>query len=246
MDVIVINLPRRQDRKQRMRGWLPSSWHVQFLSDSQLAWDAQDADLWPANSFECFPWRIDSQNTWWNRPLKLGEVACALSHGEAWRLIVAGQSPFCLVLEDDVTGNSGIDDDVRRFMAEISNFDPTWDIAYLGRDALEPDTGAVSSLVCRPGYSYGTFGYVLSKNGAHKLLTYDYFRSIIPADEFLPATFVAHPREDVAERFPPTLRAYSMVDLPITHNDPKDSDTENSEFLRCNEVAMPPSPHSPN
>lgn len=56
-----------------------SAWHGPFdgreLTSSAIA----------EHGYRLFPWRIDSPNPWWSRPLKLGEVGCSLSHLRCWQ-----------------------------------------------------------------------------------------------------------------------------------------------------------------
>lgn len=51
----------------------------------------------------------------------------------------------------------------------------------------------VSNLV-HPGYSYWTLGYVVSLNGAKKLLLAKPLSKMLPVDEFLPIMFNKHPK----------------------------------------------------
>lgn len=51
----------------------------------------------------------------------------------------------------------------------------------------------VKNLV-HPDYSYWTLGYVLSLQGAKKLLQAEPLRKMLPVDEFLPIMFNKHPK----------------------------------------------------
>ena len=44
------------------------------------------------------------------------------------------------------------------------------------------------------GYSYWTVGYLLSAEGAKKLIEAKPFDKLLPVDEFLPIMFDIHPR----------------------------------------------------
>lgn len=45
-----------------------------------------------------------------------------------------------------------------------------------------------------PHYSYWTLGYILSLNGAKKLLKANPLNKMLPVDEFLPVMFNKHPK----------------------------------------------------
>lgn len=70
--------------------------------------------------------------------------------------------------------------------------------SYVGRKRLqvkEPElwVKAVRNLV-HPHYSYWTLGYILSLNGAKKLLKANPLNKMLPVDEFLPVMFNKHPK----------------------------------------------------
>ena len=100
-----------------------------------------------------------------------------------------------------------------------------WDLLYLGRvPQTKPEEEVVSGVV-KPNFSYCTYGYVLSKSGIEKIRKYNVHKAIIPADEFLSATYVKHPRSDVSFKYPPTLKAYAVdphICLLYTSPSPRD------------------------
>jgi collagen beta-1,O-galactosyltransferase len=101
----------------------------------------------------------------------------------------------------------------------------------LGRVRLELDKPAIKGIV-KPGYSHCTFAYILTRPAIEKLLSTSFEKDIIPVDEFLPAMYIDHPREDVRKRYPKILRAYAF-EPPIAFQLSKavaGSDTEDSDF----------------
>lgn len=70
--------------------------------------------------------------------------------------------------------------------------------SYFGRKRLqeeeEPLIPGLQYLV-EAGYSYWTLGYVLSLQGAQKLLDAKPLRRLLPVDEYLPIMFDRHPQE---------------------------------------------------
>lgn len=118
--------------------------------------------------------------------------------------------------------------------AELDAVDNAWDLFYLGREKIEEDIGAVGRFV-RPGFSYCTYAYALTPKGVHGLLAYNFQKNLMPVDEFLPATYILHPRPDVRSFIKPRLRAYALRQPLVQEGDEVlfGSDTENSpEMLR--------------
>jgi len=152
-----------------------------------------------------------------------------VSHWLCWQRAEALHAERTLILEDDITLIPGIEEALEARLAELIALDPDWDLVYLGRWVLEPDSDVVVAPgLVRPAYSYCTFGYMLSAAGLAKLLDVAFERAIIPVDELLPALYMPHPRADVRRRYPPCLRAYAF-DPPLVTQLPKEvagSDTE--------------------
>src|SRR5579872_3216688 len=98
----VVNLSRRKDRRGRISTIIPSFLDVNFTSDLGLEVDGKNL---PMNLFKhvgLFPWKINSDNFWWKRPLKKGEIGCALTHLHCWKYIVDKKIELSLILEDDI------------------------------------------------------------------------------------------------------------------------------------------------
>ncbi|XP_075248613.1 putative inactive glycosyltransferase 25 family member 3 [Convolutriloba macropyga] len=153
-------------------------------------------------------WSIDAQflKTVGVRPMedenvKLGEVGCFLSHRKIWTEIVENRLALTLILEDDVqfaTSNG----DVEEFRTQLDGFVKEFvrldgDLLYLGRQIKESD---VQCSHCRqlvkPSYSYGSYAYLLSLEGARKLLSTDVLANMIAVDEYLSLMFDENPRFD--------------------------------------------------
>ncbi len=147
-------------------------------------------------------WKLDDTwNDWWKREVIPGEVGCMTSHIHVWERIVAEGLERTLILEDDFLGNG-----------EIGSLDePTvdFDVAYLGRWKInkKAEEESVGGSWVKPVASYCTHAYIVTLEGAKKLLKYKIKQNLIPADEFLAATYTKHRRPDIAALFPPTLDA---------------------------------------
>lgn len=233
----IVNLRRRFDRRDRIVATLPTELALTFTSDWCGPFDGQDLTLLrlAREGYRLFPWRIESSNPWWSRPLKYGEIGCTLSHLYCWQDIVRRELPTAAVLEDDVVLT---DDFLQRLLRGLAAVSGWFDLLYLGRLPQEPDRGSDTGFAV-PGYSHCTYGYLLTLRAARLLLAADLGGALIPVDEFLPAMYIDHPRADVRTRFPPRLRALAF-DPSLVHQLPKliaGSDTEDTEFVP--EVASP-------
>lgn len=229
----VVNLKRRPDRRARMEHVLPASWDVQFTSDWDGPMDGQAIDPDDLPGFELYPWEVASDNPWWSRPLKLGEIGCAISHWMCWQRAAADDADPALILEDDAVLPDHCAARLQSDLARLSTIDPHWDLLYLGRWPLDDEDQAVTEGIVHPGYSYCTFGYLLSASGLRAMLNCGFERALIPVDELLPALYMDHPRADIRSLYPRLLRAYAL-EPPLITQLPKDeagSDTEASAFV---------------
>jgi collagen beta-1,O-galactosyltransferase len=227
-DIYVISLPRRNDRRESILRQLPANLDLTFSWEVGGGYDHRDFPQALPKYIRFFPWKIESENRWWNRSLKYGEIACTLNHLACWQSAAKRKLNSIIILEDDaILGQSW--DEIVAAIDRLSKLDPSWDLLYLGREKLAPDED-VSVEFVRPGFSYCTFGYCLSKGGLEKLLSYRPHQIIMPIDEFLPATFLLHPRMDVRLAICPTLHAYALrEDYVVEGNkDVFGSDTEDS------------------
>jgi len=229
----VVNLKRRADRRARMEHVLPAMWDVQFTSDWDGPMDGQAIDPDDLPGFELYPWELPSDNPWWRRPLKLGEIGCSISHWMCWQKAAADAADPALILEDDAVLPDHCAARLQSRLARLSTIDPHWDLLYLGRWARDDGDRAATEGIVHPGYSYCTFGYLLSASGLAAVLNCGFERALIPVDELIPALYMDHPREDIRSLYPKRLRAYALEPSLITQL-PKDeagSDTEASAFV---------------
>lgn len=238
LPVYVVNLARRPDRRQRMESQLLEVGKVRFTSDWPESFDGelgQDLlEMHPRTTL--FDWEDStSPNPWYARPLKWGEVGCALAHIACWEHFLRSGEQDAIILEDDAV----LDPEFSRKVSVALRLarELKYDLLYLGRVPQAPDRAVIGSLV-RPGYSHCTYGYVLSSRGARSLVSMQPWRGLIPIDEFLPAAYCSHPRADIRSRFEPCIEAFAC-DPDVVLQEPKTSagsDTENSDFVRGYEV----------
>ncbi|KAL6482352.1 hypothetical protein MHYP_G00104320 [Metynnis hypsauchen] len=172
------------------------------------------------------------------RPLTKGELGCFLSHHNIWNEIVERGLKVSLVIEDDLRFEVFFKRRLQNLMQEVEAQGLDWDLIYIGRKRMQVDhpeksVPNIHNLV-EADYSYWTLGYMISLQGAQKLLRAEPLKKMLPVDEFLPVMYNKHPVEDYMSHFEPRdLQAFSAEPLLVfpTHytGDPGYiSDTETS------------------
>jgi len=177
-------------------------------------------DAWlEENNFGLFDWKMDraaadkidaGKAPWWSRDLTRGEIGCTLSHWQIWYESQDITEPI-MVLEDDALFDKDLE--LKRDIAidTLESMGKEWDVLYLGRVALDKSReDRLTKSIVIPKFSYCTYAYCVSPRGIKKLLQYDVQKAIIPADEFLSSTYIAHPRIDVSLKYPPSLLVYAL------------------------------------
>jgi len=184
----VINLKRQPEKKlavikELTKLPLELQGKVNFL-------EAVDGDQLDQHNFTTIPeWRDPFHRT----KIKTGEIGCALSHLSIWDQIKKG---YHLILEDDICIS-----DANVFTARLTEYlnflknqkTEHPDLIYLHRKLINknPPESIYHSdpKLTIAKYSYWTCAYMLSPDGARKLIETDYQNKIIPVDEFLPIMY---------------------------------------------------------
>lgn len=159
----------------------------------------------------------DEDNRFWHRDVTDGEIGCALSHITIWEDAYKNGYDNILIYEDDIFRSKEMDWSI---LLEAQSLQ--YDLLYLGRMLQNGFKGVVdqqiSNTLCRPGYSYQTHAYMLSKSGIKKLVENHlpvYKRMLFPVDEFLPATYTWTPREELNDIFVKDINAFSLNDQVV-------------------------------
>ncbi|KAG7456859.1 hypothetical protein MATL_G00240430 [Megalops atlanticus] len=213
-EIFLINLKRRQDRRQRMLRTIEAL-GIQATLTEAVDGKALNSSQLQALGIDMLPGYKDPYS---DRVLTRGEIGCFLSHHHIWTQVVEQGLQQVLVLEDDVRFEPRFRSRLLAIMENVQQAQLDWDLIYVGRKRLqvkqrEQAVEGVSNLVV-PDYSYWTLGYALSLQGATKLLNAQPFSKMLPVDEFLPVMFNKHPKEEYMEHFEPRdLRAFSVEPL---------------------------------
>ncbi|XP_071764136.2 procollagen galactosyltransferase 2 [Centroberyx gerrardi] len=242
-EIFLINLKRRPDRRDRMLSSLAVLGFNITLTEA-VDGKALNSSQLQAMGIDMLPGYKDPHS---DRVLTRGEIGCFLSHYNIWKQVVKQELQQVLVLEDDVRFEPRFRSRLVAIMDDVKRTELHWDLIYVGRKRLqvkEPErwVKGVRNLV-HPDYSYWTLGYVLSLQGARRLLEAEPLSKMLPVDEFLPIMFNKHPKDEYMHYFERRdLRAFSVEPLLLfpTHYTGEPgyfSDTETSTIWDDEAVA---------
>ncbi|XP_062562342.1 glycosyltransferase 25 family member [Armigeres subalbatus] len=230
--IYMINLERRPERRKKM-----------FSNFDELGLDVEffpavdgrqlNDDKLQEMGIRFLPGYADPYH---KRPMTMGEIGCFLSHYYIWEKMVALGQEVVLILEDDIKFEPYFKRRVALVMEDARRIGG-WDLIYFGRKRLQENDekwvdGSETLVVA--GYSYWTLGYLISIQGAKKLLAEKPLEKLVPVDEYIPIMFNNHPNESWVNSFNNrNLVAWSAAPLLLypTHYTGEDgyiSDTEDS------------------
>lgn len=137
----------------------------------------------------------DGWNDFWKFEMSQGEIGCAISHTLVWQKMLQEGVERALILEEDFYS--------RLPLNQLNEPDVQFDFAFLGRYVFdENEDRKIDNNWCYPGLSYNTQAYVLTNQGAQKLLNTQFKQNLIPVDEFITATYMPHRRPDIDSLYP--------------------------------------------
>lgn len=223
--VFIINLPKSIDRKAFMKAQCESIGISPIFIDAVYGKNLSNLEV----AKYCD--QITAKKLF-GRELILGEIGCALSHKKIYQRIVDENIPYAIILEDDAVIKEGLNEVVKSILDSEVN----WDLVLLGHnkgfekgqefDSIKSYWGNVElsknfalGRVVKGGL--GAFGYIISRDGAHKILGYIESEKIqVPIDKITSNSEVLN----IYGLFPPTV----SVDLKF------ESEIEN-QSLRGND-----------
>jgi len=170
MKKIVISLRKRTDRKQEFQ--------KNKLQNFEYI-EAVDGDNFVFRNFRAREGWVDPFK---NRPLLQNEVACFISHYNAWQRVLETQQP-CIIMEDDAIINEHWNEEYFESLVE------DWDFVYLQRNENEPTLVSPVEKDPKleiPYYPYNLTAYLIKPETAAFLVGQFDQRDMIPVDEWIP------------------------------------------------------------
>lgn len=143
--------------------------------------------------------------------LKKGQIATLIGHIECWKQMILNNDEYALIFEDDAWWPS--ENCLSSELGYFFSLNPDFDIFYLGRNPLLAsleESWNVDPKYVIPRYSYNNQSYVFSRQGALKALMQNPHKNLMSSDEFLPACYDDHPREDIRKVFKKCLKPLAL------------------------------------
>ncbi|VDO36454.1 unnamed protein product [Haemonchus placei] len=231
--IYMINLKRRPERRARMERIF------EILGVDATYWEATDGQNLPTNyQYRILPGYMDPYH---KRPIKAGEIGCFLSHYRIWQDVVQLGLSRIVVFEDDLRFTDGGLERIKEVLEDLDVSKMEWDLIYLGRkkQADQEELWVRNHRhLSTVGYSYWTLGYILSAEGARRLIDAKPLEKLLPVDEYFPIMFNKHPNKEWMSHFPVrNLRAFTLYPLSVfpqryTHEEGYVSDTEDSKVVK--------------
>lgn len=167
--IFCINLDRRKDR---WKNFTEQSSLTQF--DSIIRVSAVDGNKIPLLQNENIS--LETKNNILKKSRRshgeiksMGAIGCTLSHAKVWKEFLEKypDQPYCIVLEDDAKIPPNLLEILNNIpLTEIGSFD-VWLLYYT---LIEKNIKELSDHWISPGYFWGTVAYIISREGAKKLL----------------------------------------------------------------------------
>jgi len=193
---------------------------------------------------------------YYREQLRTGQLACLIGHIQCWRQIVSKGHGSALILEDDSWwGGHSSSDGVKfrqpgclseelEYLKDLNLEEKGIDFCFLGRephlDRLEMDW-VIDPKYVVPNYSYNSHSYILTYQGAIKLLSQKPHKKLMSADEFLAASYCKHPRPDLRKLIKTKLNAislkegedliYQATSLETGHKGISETNIESSKYI---------------
>jgi len=172
LPIFIINLKASVERREAMAELCAKyNLSVTFL-------EATDGRLLSQEDLDRVLGKGSVKNTL-SRDLSLSELGCLLSHKAIYQKVVDNELGVCLILEDDIE----FGEDLLHVLDDISMLPSDWELVLLGHHASESRISKTkgslwgrktllndAKLVRPSELAQGTYGYLINKRGASKLL----------------------------------------------------------------------------
>lgn len=143
-------------------------------------------------------WKIDSENSFYNREVKPGEIGCTLSHYKCIKDAFDNGYENTLILEEDFQY-------LGKFPSkqELKSIPNDASMIYLGRRQQWEDSKEekINNNITKVGYSYCTHAYIITRKGMEEIINSDILMNIIAMDEIYPAINGTSDRQDAIKVF---------------------------------------------
>lgn len=155
--ILIVNLPRRKDRRERLKGQLDTQGINNYLFIDAV--DGRDIDIHNNGDIE-------------DKTRPKGVYGCYLSHMKVWDYIVDNDLEYALVLEDDVNIENDFINKVDSLIDSLKSKGKEWDILYIGINCFDKCIGNYvddnAYYITTQPY-WGTQSYIIKKEAIMKI-----------------------------------------------------------------------------
>jgi len=171
IEIKIINLKRRPDRKEKTikllnEHKLTNYKFIEAIDGSTLEFTHDIYKLFKGNDFG----------------YRKGFIGCALTHYNLWKKLVNSYDDYYIIFEDDITSFSDKFDIKIKEVVKSTHENKDFEIIFMGHSVFpqyenETTQKIDNNEMCmirldRNKYIGGFFGYIITKNGAKKMLNY--------------------------------------------------------------------------
>ena len=169
INTIIISLERDVGRRNKLKYKLPSSGlkNIRYIKGVD-----GDTDL---DKYKFYVQPDSDINT--------GEIGCFLSHYSVWNTIVKNKTDYTLVLEDDATFRSNFNNYLNMITDNFNKID--FDIILLACWRQTPFSKKYNDFLKYYSDSTNAHSYIITFNGAKKLINSNCLHNIVPTDDFV-------------------------------------------------------------
>ena len=188
--ILYINLDRRPDRNKNVidqltkLNWMEKTERIEAIDGNIIDYSDNNNEITKYVTPNGITDALNGKTVY--TTLTKGGIGCALSHRKCYENIVINNIKKCLILEDDCY----IDNNIINKLNEIeNNVPPNYDILFLGyHSAHIARLDNYDIYYIKPIKIYGLFGYIVTLDGAKKLLEY-VFPITLQIDSEMPQHF---------------------------------------------------------
>ena len=230
--VYCLSLERLAERRKRSIALLaPIDYCPLYLLDAVDARRYTRQDFYNESIYEYKDWEMSKENsyiqmdygmvnmTYWQRPVSMAEIASTVGHYLIWKHSYKMGYSNVLILEDDMDFDYN---ELRKGLSVYEEFvkHNSCDIFFLACNPFR-DKRIMDENVVQCDYAYNAHSYILTKDSFGILLNAGLLDNLIVTDEFLPALYGDHPREDIQNLYSAKrkLMAYRLKENVVRQNE---------------------------
>ena len=156
MKIFIINLKRRDDKLERIKDriskiGLDKYYEIEIFN----AIDGREInkEYLIQNNYEI---SLNWNDNLHRRPMKWGEIGCAISHYQVWNKIIEQNLESAIILEDDVVFKSDFINNLKEILDSLENNKELGkcEMVYLGRKVFNKIEESVSEKLVKSNFSY--------------------------------------------------------------------------------------------